>query len=53
MKTNDIPTTSEPMAPASSPSVVLTLSLDHGGQVEWVSQGRLPNQAHIALIRYY
>jgi hypothetical protein len=27
--------------------------IDHGGQVEWVSQGQLPNQAHIALIRYY
>lgn len=27
--------------------------LEYGGQVEWVDEGRLEQQAHIALIRYY
>ncbi len=27
--------------------------LEHGGQVEWVDKGRLDNEDHIALVRYY
>jgi hypothetical protein len=27
--------------------------LERGGQVEWVDEGQLQNQAHIALVRYY